>query len=82
MDNWKAQVTADGDAIRALRASQTVPTDDYQSLTHEELETALVDMHALHRQAEAFSGRYHEELAADRENVEFIRANNHARFQK
>src|SRR6266540_7137137 len=73
MDALKARVKADQDTIRQLRGSLTVPDDGYRSFTHEQLESKLVEMHALQRRVDEYSRRYRAEIAADDKDRDFIR---------
>jgi hypothetical protein len=82
MDAWKVRVKADQDATRELRGSLTVPDDGYRLFTHEQLETELVEIHALRRRVDEYSQRYRAEIAADDKDRDCIRANAHVRLRQ
>jgi type IV pilus biogenesis protein CpaD/CtpE len=74
MEAWKAQIEVDLSAISILRSTLVVPVDGHASLTPFQLETKLVEVHALHAKARQFDEKYRAALVADDKERDNIRA--------
>jgi len=74
MEAWNGQIEGDLSAISGLHSTLAVPADEHASLTPFQLESKLVEVHALHAKARQFEQKYRGALAADDKERDNIRA--------
>jgi hypothetical protein len=82
LQQWTSDWEADLAAVRSLERELTDPDADYATATHRELESKLVDVHALASRAARVRDKYLQGLAADDGEREHIRADIRARIKQ
>ena len=79
-NSWKADCETDLQAVQALACEVPRPDESFQLLKQEDLETRLVEIHALTMKAAGLRDKYSTALASDDKEREQIRADARARF--
>ena len=79
-ETWKATWESDRKAAQALAREVPDANETYHCLKHQDLETKLVEVHALATKAEGPRDKYRTALESDDKEREHIRADVRARF--
>lgn len=74
MQSWLAEFDEDVAMGSSFNAGLSAPSADYSALSHEELETKLVEVHVLHQKVKRLRDKYQASIAQNDRERENIRA--------